>query len=88
MQIKINVTTEQGTQTVTVLPVDFMTWETVTKQKIGALAAGIGMGDLLRLAYSSLTRQNLVSTSLDDWAGQVLAIEDLDDDPKATSSGA
>lgn len=89
MQIQIDVTTEQGTSSTTVLPVDFMTWETQTKQKIGNLANGIGMGDLLRLAYASLIRQRVIALPFEEWAATVHAIEDRDDeDPKATTPGA
>lgn len=88
MKITLKVTDLKGDEmTATAIPVDFMAWERHTKGKVSNLTSGAGIEDLLFLAWSVLSRTQVVKDKFDDWAAQIDDIEAVDDDPKVTPRG-
>lgn len=72
-----------GDGQVTTLPVDLMKWERITKSKLsnlytisnGESTLNIGMEDLVIMVWQVLTRQGVISETLDQFASDLDNVE-------------
>ena len=89
-RLTINYTLTDGTTAeIKVLPAAIMAWERKYKTKISKMADGVGMEDLVFLAWeaSRFAGRN-VPSSFDDFAAQVEEIGQPEDEPVDPTNGA
>jgi hypothetical protein len=87
MKITLQITETNGSvKQFRIVPVDFMAWENHPKpnsHKIGDLANGASLTDMLFMAYSAAKRTGDTTATFEDWALLVEAIEAVEqEDPK------
>lgn len=89
MKMTVTLKLTDGTSSkVTALPVDFVGWERQMKRKVSDIQSGIGLEDMLFLAYAALKRGGSKLPEFDSWMESVEEIATEADDPKATRSAA
>lgn len=87
MQLKMNVTTDSGSEVVSIRPKAIVGWELKNGRKISDLANGIGMSDMAWLAWRQLA-DNGQTAPFDDWLGTVVDVEPIVEDPTELPEGA
>lgn len=89
MRQGFRITTDDGVALELVaFPPDFVAWERHSKRRMSDLADGMGMEDMLYLAWSALRRNPGSRPPFDVWINTVADVDLLDDEPTPTSPGA
>jgi hypothetical protein len=78
--IEVTVTFEDGSSAdVSARPFAIELWERATKQKLFKMDAGVGLGDLMRIAYEELKLQGEQLAKYDEWAATIKNVVEVDD---------